>query len=445
MESIEFRRDKFDLYERRRKMTLVIPSNYDDNDDDSDSDDDEFPNHFSNAFEKFLFESMALSTKLDDIRRRLLQEDFAIDVTGIREQIKQNQHVKKWIVKAPIEILEEESFKVVKIIKDSCNCENEADLSDEGRNAVHQARSMMETLFNQRATLKELWQGRKTRLDQCLQFNIFKQDAEKMLAWIQENRTEYLLNYTDIGEDLETIDEIIEEHKQFEANCVEVQANIDSITRVAERLHQVEFYDGEVIDALIQKLDNEWKKLYMAVEKRSALLVSSYSFHKSSDEMLYCCPQLQTGALGFDVATVFLYLVSSRRWMDQLLEFDQQEFETLDEGRELLFTHGRLKDEMSQAYNITSEEGKDLLSALQKPIVDERSAKARSRVSDYSEAVSHVMDIILEMHEQNRQLTILWEKQRVVLSQKYKLCEFKKDSAEPHSRETTLTSSLSMS
>ncbi len=41
-----------------------------------------------------------------------------------------------------------------------------------------------------------------------------------MLAWIQENRAEYLQTYTDIGEDLETVEEIMEEHKQFEANCV---------------------------------------------------------------------------------------------------------------------------------------------------------------------------------------------------------------------------------
>lgn len=121
---------------------------------------------------------MALSTKLDEIRRRLLQEDYAKETAGIREQIQQNNHIKKWIVKAPIEVLEEESNKVIDIIKDSCNCENENDLSSEGRNAVHQARSMMETLFNQRTTLKELWQGRRDRLEKCLQFNIFKQDAE---------------------------------------------------------------------------------------------------------------------------------------------------------------------------------------------------------------------------------------------------------------------------
>ena len=121
---------------------------------------------------------MALSSKLDEIRRRLLQEDYAKDTTGIREQIHQNNHIKKWIVKAPIEILEEECTKVIDIIKESCNCEREDELSSEGRNAVHQARSMMETLFNQRTTLKDLWHGRRDRLEKYLQFNIFKQDAE---------------------------------------------------------------------------------------------------------------------------------------------------------------------------------------------------------------------------------------------------------------------------
>ena len=41
-----------------------------------------------------------------------------------------------------------------------------------------------------------------------------------MLAWIQENRAEYLESYTDIGEDLESVEDLVDDHKQFEANCV---------------------------------------------------------------------------------------------------------------------------------------------------------------------------------------------------------------------------------
>ena len=123
-------------------------------------------------------------------------------------------------------------------------------------------------------------------------------------------------------------------------------------------------------------------------------------------------------------------MLLSRQWLDQLTALDEKDISSSDDGMRLVSEHSTLKQEMSSAYILVSEEGKNLLSALQKPCNDERSAKARSRVSDYSEAVSHVMEIILQIHEQNRQLTILWEKQRARLSQKFKLCQLQNDSDE---------------
>lgn len=81
---------------------------------------------------------MALSSKLDDIKRSLLQDDFAITVEGVREQLHHHQHVRKWIVKAPIELLEAEAEKVINIIKTSCDCDSEEDLKDEYRNSMGQ-------------------------------------------------------------------------------------------------------------------------------------------------------------------------------------------------------------------------------------------------------------------------------------------------------------------
>ena len=40
-----------------------------------------------------------------------------------------------------------------------------------------------------------------------------------MLSWINENRTEFLCNYTEIGDDTQYAEELREEHKQFEENC----------------------------------------------------------------------------------------------------------------------------------------------------------------------------------------------------------------------------------
>ena len=81
---------------------------------------------------------MALSTKLEEIKRSLLQDDFAVTVDGVREQLHHHQHVRKWIVKAPIELLDDQANKVINIIKTSCQCENEAELKDEYKNSMSQ-------------------------------------------------------------------------------------------------------------------------------------------------------------------------------------------------------------------------------------------------------------------------------------------------------------------
>ena len=84
---------------------------------------------------------MALSSKLEDIKRSLLQDDFAVTVEGVREQLHHHQHVRKWIVKAPIELLENEAEKVITIIKNSCDCQSEEELKDEYKNSMIQVRA----------------------------------------------------------------------------------------------------------------------------------------------------------------------------------------------------------------------------------------------------------------------------------------------------------------
>lgn len=85
---------------------------------------------------------MALSSKLEDIKRSLLQDDFAVTVEGVREQLHHHQHVRKWIVKAPIELLDNEAEKVINVIKTSCDCDSEDELKDEYKNSMIQVRSI---------------------------------------------------------------------------------------------------------------------------------------------------------------------------------------------------------------------------------------------------------------------------------------------------------------
>lgn len=48
----------------------------------------------------------------------------------------------------------------------------------------------------------------------------FLQFLLQMLAWITENRHEFLLNYAEIGNDISSAEELQDEHRNFESSCM---------------------------------------------------------------------------------------------------------------------------------------------------------------------------------------------------------------------------------
>lgn len=133
------------------------------------------------ALEKFLYEASSLLAKLEEIQDGLAQEDFADTLDGLKDQIKHNQHVKKWIIKAPVEVLQEEGEKIRNTIKNPSYGDNADSLTEEDvKKGELQINELVEGLHSKRQKLRELWNLRKLKLDQCFQYRVFQQDAEKV-------------------------------------------------------------------------------------------------------------------------------------------------------------------------------------------------------------------------------------------------------------------------
>lgn len=133
------------------------------------------------ALEKFLYEASSLLAKLEEIQDGLDREDFADTLEGLKDQIKHNQHVKKWIIKAPVEVLQEEGEKIRNTIKNPSHEEVADSLTAEDvKKAELQIHELVEGLHSKRQKLRELWNLRKMKLDQCFQFCVFQQDAERV-------------------------------------------------------------------------------------------------------------------------------------------------------------------------------------------------------------------------------------------------------------------------
>ena len=129
------------------------------------------------AVEKFVYEASSLLAKLEEIDDGLSLEDFADTVEGLKDQIKQNQHVKKWIVKAPVEVLQEEGQKLRSSLQNPEHF-TDAFTPEDVKKAENQIDELVEGLLSKRQKLRELWNMRKMKLDQCFQYRVFQQDAE---------------------------------------------------------------------------------------------------------------------------------------------------------------------------------------------------------------------------------------------------------------------------
>ena len=114
--------------------------------------------------------------------------------------------------------------------------------------------------------------------------------------------------------------------------------------------------------------------------------------------------------------------------MEELNAIEHQVISTQEIHDSFLNSVHEIKLSMTESYEIVNTESKVLLNALQKlPTNDSREEKAKSRFSDYTEAASHVMDLIVVMYEQDKQSKILYEKTKLRITQKYNLYKFQKE------------------
>ena len=115
-----------------------------------------------------------------------------------------------------------------------------------------------------------------------------------------------------------------------------------------------------------------------------------------------------------------------RTWQDVLHDDSYSSLTDIDALSELLIQEGNIKKEIDASYEAVSAESKQLIEALQKPLLagDERDSP------EFSEASSHVMELFLNVHEHHRQLGILWETKQSGLRELIHMLNLEQDIAQ---------------
>lgn len=147
-----------------------------------------------------------------------------------------------------------------------------------------QVLQQLETVRNAQQQLLNMWQHKKTTLDQCFQLRLFEQDCEKMFDWILHNRDVFQETYVEIGHNYALAKNLQEEHQRFAMTSRNVSFNINRILAVAGKLIESSHYAAQHIRTLATRLDKTWKDFVTTLDERTAVLSLSVVFHHKAEQ-----------------------------------------------------------------------------------------------------------------------------------------------------------------
>ncbi|XP_050073196.1 triple functional domain protein isoform X1 [Anopheles maculipalpis] len=378
------------------------------------------------AFEDFLWQASDILDRIDDLQEDLTHSECPEDVNGAKHSIDAHNEMKRKILKLPIEDLDLQGQKLLGKLTtysnrndDGChsaplptNC-----INPDVTSAMNQVLQQLETTRNAQQQLLNLWQHRKTKLDQCFQLRLFEQDCEKMFDWILHNRDVFQETYVEIGHNYAIAKNLQEEHQRFAITSRNVCVNINRILAVAARLYEGNHYAAAHIRTLAARLDKTWKDFVTTLDERTAVLTLSVVFHHKAEQ--------------------YTESVSSWAAACEATIPTPTNVESLETA---IGTHQSLYEAMCQAYTEVHSTSKKLLYQLdhlvqvcnQPPIVNTRKNdnshfNGGNPAADYSEGASHVLSVIHQILGHHRALESKWHAGKLRLHQKLALRLFQED------------------
>lgn len=253
------------------------------------------------AYEDFSWQANDITDRIEDFQEDLQHFDLAEEVSGAKHQIENHGDMKRKILKLPLDDLEGQGQKLLGKLAQYMNrldvptpttTLSNASSTETSPNSpnpdvndtINQILQHLESSRSSQQQLLNLWQQKKTRLDQCFQLRLFEQDCEKMFEWIMHNRDVFQQNYMDIGLNHITAKNLQEDHNRFAVTTMTVSVNIGRILNVAGRLVETNHYASQHIRALASRLDKTWKEFTNRLDERTAVLNLSVIFHHKAEQ-----------------------------------------------------------------------------------------------------------------------------------------------------------------
>ncbi|XP_031333128.1 spectrin alpha chain isoform X3 [Photinus pyralis] len=194
---------------------------------------------------RFLADFRDLVSWINDMKAIISADELSKDVAGAEALLERHQEHKGEID------AREDSF--------SATTEAGKQLLENGHYASEEIKDKLTQLASDKNSLLALWEERRILYEQCMDLQLFYRDTEQADTWMAKQ--EAFLANEDLGDSLDSVEDLIKKHEDFEKSLAAQEEKIKALDEFATKLINGEHYAA----------DDVAQRRAMLLERRSAL------------------------------------------------------------------------------------------------------------------------------------------------------------------------------
>ncbi|KAM3918253.1 spectrin beta chain, non-erythrocytic 5 [Leptodactylus fuscus] len=219
----------------------------------------------------FLQDSHRQMLWIQDIKDKLTTEDMGTDVASAEQLLRDHRYLLK-----EIEGQKDRIIELQQMGKTVYESGNSPEVQDSLKNLTQQ--------YNE---LSDLWVKRKQKLEQGLELQQFLREADSINAAISSH--EAFLRVNDLGDQLDTVQSLLNRHKQFEKVLAALNTRVSSLRTNGESLVAKDHFASALIKQRVSDTQNRYDNLDQKSDERQKQLLASLKlqeFNRDATELL---------------------------------------------------------------------------------------------------------------------------------------------------------------
>jgi spectrin beta len=269
------------------------------------------------GLQKIFQEMLYILDWMDEIKNRLLSEDFGKHLMGVEDLLQKHS-----LLEADIHVVGDR----VKTVNGSAGKYVDGEFEEAGGykpcdpQVVKDRMSHLDAAYDE---LKQLAEDRKQKLNESRKLWQFYWDMADEEGWIKEK--EQLMSSPDLGHDLTSVHLLLSKHKAMEDEMTARHGHLQSVIQVGEDLIKAGNFGADKIQQRIGEINKQWENLIdLSTYRKKRLLeaVDFYQFFADADDvdtwMLDTLRLVSSEDVGRDEASVGSLLKKHKDCTDEL-------------------------------------------------------------------------------------------------------------------------------